>query len=80
MRKRLRKPLTDRATRLTIGKLEKFRAEGQDVAEILDQSVQRGWTGVFPLKQAGKPPRQTNFSQIDYTAGLQANGDGTFRL
>ena len=82
MRKRKKAPDTDRALKLIIGKLDKFRAEGQDVAAILDQSVERGWTGVFPLKQAtaAKPSRHTGFAEINYREGLQQNQDGSYRL
>ena len=52
MRKKLRKPLTVRAKELILKKLEKL-APGDEAtqAAILDQSVERGWQGVFPLKE-----------------------------
>ncbi len=51
-RKALHKPLTLRAKELIIKKLEKL-APGNESLQIaiLDQSVERGWQGVFPLKQ-----------------------------
>lgn len=51
MRKSGKSPFTQRAADLTAKKLEKL-APGNDAmkADILDQSVQRGWQGVFPLK------------------------------
>lgn len=64
-RKKIRKPLTDRARELTLMELEKL-APG-DMAtqvEIINQSIQRGWQGVFPLdwgnaKRGAKPAPQT---------------------
>ena len=55
MRKKLRKPLTDRGKELILKKLEKL-APGDEAtqAAILDQSVERGWQGVFPLKTEWK--------------------------
>src|SRR6476660_6138248 len=51
MRKRSRKPFTSRAVQLIVQKLEKLRANGESVAEILDQSTRNEWQDVFPLKQ-----------------------------
>ena len=48
-RRKVRKPMTDAARRLTIGKLAKLREAGNDPGKVLEQSVERGWQGVFPL-------------------------------
>lgn len=50
MRERIGKPLTDRARFLTVQQLEKLRSEGEDPRACLDQSTQRSWSGVFPVK------------------------------
>lgn len=51
MRKKLRKPLTDRAKRLTLGKLEKLAPGNEEMQiAILDQSVENSWQGVYRLK------------------------------
>lgn len=49
---RLRKkaPLTQLAIKKTISELEKLKADGYDPQSVLEQSVYRGWTGVFPIK------------------------------
>lgn len=51
-RKAMKKPLTDKARELTITELEKL-APGDEAMQIaiLNQSIQRGWQGVFPLKE-----------------------------
>lgn len=54
MRKKLRKPLTDRAKKLTLGKLEKLAPGNEEMQiAILDQSVENSWQGVYPLKTEG---------------------------
>lgn len=51
MRRKLRKPLTERAKRLTLGKLEKMAPGNEEMQiAILDQSIENGWQGVYPLK------------------------------
>ena len=67
MRKKLRKPLTDRALALTLSELEKL-APGDDEKKIaiLNQSIQRGWQGVFPLKDEHK--QTSRFATPDYDA------------
>ena len=49
MRKRIRAPLTKRAIELTLRELDKLRATN-DPNEVLDQSTQNGWRGVFAIK------------------------------
>ena len=53
MRKKIRKPLTDRAAELIISKL--FKLSGKDIKKailILQQSITNSWQGVFELKQS----------------------------
>lgn len=68
MRQKIRKPLTSRAAQLIVKKLASLRDQGDDPGEVLDQSTERGWQGVFPVKnqanvvpfqpqQRSRPPR-----------------------
>ncbi|MBO0358612.1 DUF1376 domain-containing protein [Hymenobacter sp. BT186] len=41
---------TARAKQLIIGKLDKLREQGHDPAAVLQQSLERGWSGVFEIK------------------------------
>jgi hypothetical protein len=64
MRKSIKKPLTDRAITLAIGELQKLRAAGEDVSQVIDQSTARSWSSFYPVKSAAAPikthqPRQT---------------------
>jgi hypothetical protein len=46
-RKKLRKPMTNKARNLIFSECEKI---GGDPNDLLEQSILRGWTGVFPVK------------------------------
>lgn len=54
-RKKLKKPMTDRARSLIVAKLESLEREGHDPIAVLEQSIRRGWQDVFPLP-AGTAP------------------------
>ena len=59
MRKRKRVTPTQKAIELTVKGLDKLRKEGNDPNEVLNQSIQRSYTGVFPLKNGGaQQPRK----------------------
>lgn len=53
MRKKIRAPLTDRATELAVAQLMKMRADGHDPKAVIEQSVLRGWRGLFEVKAGG---------------------------
>ena len=48
-RKKLKKPMTDRAKELLLSKLSKMASTEQEQIAILNQSIVNGWQGVFPL-------------------------------
>ena len=48
-RKKLKKPMTDRAKELLLSKLSKMARTEQEQIAILNQSIMNGWQGVFPL-------------------------------
>jgi hypothetical protein len=54
-RKKLRKPATDRAKQLILKDLEKYPIETAIL--MLEESIKRGWSGVFELKQSYKEER-----------------------
>lgn len=54
-RKKIKKPMTDRAIKLLLGELDKLANNDTDKIAILEQSILNGWQSVFPLKtQQGK--------------------------
>lgn len=50
-RKNIRKPMTDRAKTLAAMKLERLANEGYSPRDVIEQSIECGWTGLFPTKQ-----------------------------
>jgi uncharacterized protein YdaU (DUF1376 family) len=48
-RKKKRAPNTDHALDLAVRELEKLRVAGHDPKAVLEQSVFRGWQGLFPI-------------------------------
>lgn len=55
MRRKQRKPMTDRARDLKIAELQRFRDEGYDIGAILDKSTANSWTDIYPPKDGGAP-------------------------
>lgn len=51
MRNALKKPMTDRAKRELLIKLDKLASNEEEKIDILVQSIFHSWQGVFPLKQ-----------------------------
>ena len=52
-RKKLRKPMTERAKELAINKLRELKELGNDPQEVLQQSIVNGWQGLFEIKRQG---------------------------
>lgn len=50
MRRRKKEPLLGRALTIAINKLREFRADGEDIGAVLDQSTVNGWKGLFEVK------------------------------
>jgi hypothetical protein len=53
IRKKKRAPSTPHALTLIVKELASLKAEGNEPNDVLNQSVMRGWTGVFSLKGSG---------------------------
>lgn len=49
-RKLIKKPMTNKALELIIAKLNKLGATDKERVAIINQSIERGWAGVFSLK------------------------------
>jgi hypothetical protein len=68
MRKKLRKPLTDAASKLVLDTLETLAPGRYDAQkQILEQSVLNGWAGVYPLKEteAPEPPASYDVGELE---------------
>ena len=49
-RKAIKKPMTDQAKKLIIAKLGKFQKAGHFHVDVLNQSIENGWQGIFEIK------------------------------
>jgi uncharacterized protein YdaU (DUF1376 family) len=49
MRRKARKPLTDRSRSLAVRELEKLRDAGEDVGAVIDRATLKGWMSFYPL-------------------------------
>ena len=62
MRKQIRKPMSERAKKLIVARLQKF---GEDKAnEILEQSIVNCWQDVYPLKVDKKGEREDEYADV----------------
>lgn len=51
MRAAIKKPLTDRALKILLDKLDKLESKEGKKIKVLEQSIMNSWQGVFPLKE-----------------------------
>lgn len=63
MRKKKQAIPTERAKELLVKELEKLRIEGHDPKEVLNQSIMRNYTGVFPVKGGQSGAHQGSTTQ-----------------
>lgn len=52
-RKKIKKPMTDKAVVLLLNKLDKLASNDEDKIAILEQSILHGWQSVYELKDKG---------------------------
>lgn len=57
-RKDIKRPLTQKALELNIKKLDKLATDNDEKIDIINQSIENGWVGLFPL-------RKDKTSQVD---------------
>ena len=66
MRKAIKRPLTDRAMKGILSKLNNFTVDDLEKIEILENSIVNCWQGIFPLKEkapiAAGGQRKNNFN------------------
>jgi len=63
MRKKLRKAMTDHARSLAVKDLMDLRNKGHSPSDVLNQSIMRGWTGLFEIKGGTYGTHQGNQSR-----------------
>jgi hypothetical protein len=62
-RKGIKKPMTERAIDLLIGKLKSMTPDIYKQIEILNQSIMNGWQGIFPLKEETQTVRRQTYQK-----------------
>lgn len=69
-----RKGWTAKARALSLRTLTRLRAGGHDPGLVIEQSIERGYTGLFPLKTNGTQNHAANhLSLADRAAAIHAN-------
>jgi phage replication O-like protein O len=63
MRKKIKKPATDKAQELLIKKLTGYYQDGENVNQILENSIINSWQGLFSIKNKNYPPGNTSNSK-----------------
>lgn len=51
--------MTDNAARLIVQKLRTLAAQGNEVAEMLNQSTRNGWSDVYPVRRENAQASRT---------------------
>lgn len=81
----LKSPMSRKAEQLILRKLQAFMDAGQNPEEIINQSIEHAWKGVFPLKgdttgkiQATKLTRQgqKNLAAVQAMIAKEVSHDG----
>lgn len=76
MRKKIKKPMTLHAEGLIVKKLDTFRAQGQDVERILNNSIENSWQSVFEdreRRQESRPGQRAALPQLGKHGQSTAN-------
>ena len=65
MRKKIRKPMTEKAIDLMLKKLEKLSPDPLTQVKILEQSISNSWSGIYELKEDRAGSSKSNDSMAD---------------
>ena len=74
-RKKIKKPLTNRAKELILKQLNKLSNTEQEMIDILNQSIMNGWQGVFELKQENIKNNKMGNVEMAMKNFLERNGE-----
>lgn len=75
MRKKIKKPMTERALQIIIGKVEKLSSDTETQMAIINQSVEHCWQSVYPLREEGE--NNANSKQCDNRSEYHNEWNGT---
>ncbi len=70
-RKHIKKPMSDQAQKIAITKLQKLRDQGEEISEVINQSILSGYPDLYPVK------KQKGFSNAGatYTNKIDSRGN-----
>jgi len=77
MRKKIKKPATDKAIELLVAKLERYKANGQDIRDVLEKSITSCWQDVFEIKE--RQPFANKYDVAGITTPPPPNQDAALR-
>ena len=69
MRKVMKKPMTEKAEQLLLNKLDNLSTDTEQQIKIVEQSIERNWLSVFPLKENTSEKNKIPTDE-EYSAGL----------
>ncbi|MFT3720403.1 helix-turn-helix domain-containing protein [Pseudorhodoferax sp.] len=71
-----KKPITEDAARLQLGKLTKFRGEGHDARLVIEAAIENSWQGLYPAKDGSTLAKPKSSGMRWWAqAGFDTEGD-----
>lgn len=68
MRKKIKKPMTDRAIEIAISNLRKLAGDNDDMAiQIIEESILHSWQSFYPLKNDRPSAKKNQFNSMSQT-------------
>ncbi len=72
MRRKIKKPMTDRAIKMLLKRLDEMHRKGHDVNACIDQSTFCAWQDVYPLQDKSVPTIRDEQDQTQRLLAEQA--------
>ncbi len=73
MRKKIKAPMTEKAIRLMLSRLEAISSSDEEKIAILNQSIMNSWKGIFELKDNSSRGRKQGFTQEGHKVNDYSN-------
>ena len=66
MRKELKKPITIKGLKIALGKLDKMALDDLTKIDIVNQSIEGSWLGLFPLRNNNQYNKKPNREELPF--------------
>ena len=76
MRKKIKKPMTEKAKELAVKKLSDLVGQGYDQDEVIELAIMNSWQGFYPPKNQNRQPRHPNNNAAEIQAWLDEENGG----